>query len=146
MPYIYPEVDTLLKQPFIKEGDCVDLIKALVPGLIGKSTTSWKQGENVMEARRAGKVFPRGTAIATFEHGRFPQKCGPNYDGTRMSCKHAALLLRADPSGLWVMDQYKGDKNRLFISIVSSAFLRLASRNLQTAVIAMPATMPSPTS
>ncbi len=27
MPYIYPQVDSLLKQPFIKEGDRVDLIK-----------------------------------------------------------------------------------------------------------------------
>ena len=48
MPYIYPGVDSLLKQPFIKDGDCVDLIKALVPGLIGKSTTSWKQGERLI--------------------------------------------------------------------------------------------------
>ena len=115
MPYIYPGVDSLLKQPFIKDGDCVDLIKALVPGLIGKSTTSWKQGENLMEARRAGKTVPRGTAVATFENGRYPQKCSGNYNGTRQSCRHAALLLRVDPSGIWVMDQYKGDNNRLFI-------------------------------
>ena len=92
MPYIYPGVDSLLKQAFIKDGDCVDLIKALVPGLIGRSTTSWKQGENLMEARRAGKTISRGTAIATFENGRYPQKCSGNYNGTRQSCNNRLFI------------------------------------------------------
>lgn len=115
MPYIYTEVDLLLRKPFVNDGDCVDLIKELVPGLRRVSTQAWKQGANLMEARMAGKVFPRGTAIATFENGRYPQRCSGNYNGTGQSCRHAALLLRVDPSGIWVMDQYRGDPGRSFI-------------------------------
>lgn len=70
----------------------------------------------MLEARTAGRVFPRGTAIATFERGRFPAKCSANYESTRLSCKHAALLLRVDEGGIWVMDQCKGDQGRQFIS------------------------------
>lgn len=114
MPYIYPESTRFPGSRL--SGDCVDLIKGLVPGLIGHSTQSWKQGANLMEARNEGRVFPRGTAIATFENGRYPQKCSANYDATRFSCKHAALLLRVDPSGIWVMDQYKGAPDRMFIA------------------------------
>ncbi len=119
MPYIYPEVDTLINKPLIGTGTCVDLIKALVPGLKGKSTVAWKQGVNVMEAFKAGKSFPRGTAIATFDRGRFPKRCETGYQG---SCHHAALLLKVMPSGIWIMDQYNTDDKRMFIA---TRFMRI---------------------
>ena len=94
MPYSYPAVDALFEQPLIGSGTCVDLIKQLVPGLIGKPTTAWKEGISVMEAYKSGRSIPRGTAIATFENGRYRQSCPTGYFG---SCHHAALLLRVMP-------------------------------------------------
>jgi hypothetical protein len=113
VPYIYPDVDSLLKQPLVGSGTCVDLIKAYVPGLKGKTTLAWKAGVNVLEAFMAGKPIRRGTAIATFENGRYPQRCETGYRG---SCHHAGLLLNVMPSGIWIVDQYNNDKNRLFIA------------------------------
>ena len=90
MNFIYADVDKLLGKPLLGSGTCVDLVKRLVPGLKQGSTATWKVGDNVMDAYKAGKTIPRGTAIATFENGRYPQSCPINYDG---SCHHAALLL-----------------------------------------------------
>ena len=119
MPYIFAGVDSYKGKPLIGTGTCVDLIKELVPGLKGQSTTTWKAGGNVMEVFKAGKTIPRGTAIATFENGRYPQRCAVGYAG---SCHHAAILLSVQAGGVWIMDQYKSDKNRMFIE---SRFLRL---------------------
>jgi len=119
MPYSYSEVDKLLDQPLVGAGTCVDLIKLIVPGLVGKPTTTWKEGINVMDAYRSGKVIPRGTAIATFQRGRYIQSCATSYVG---SCHHAALLLQAMPGGIWVMDQYTGAENR---QLVTRRFIRV---------------------
>jgi hypothetical protein len=113
MPYSYSEVDQLLNKPLVGSGSCVDLIKRLVPGLAGKPTTVWKEGLNVMDAYKAGKILPRGTAIATFEKGRYLQNCATNYIG---SCHHAALLLQVMSGGIWVMDQFTGVENRQFVT------------------------------
>jgi hypothetical protein len=113
MPYIYTEVEKLLNVPLVGSGTCVDLIKQLVPGLIGKPTAAWRAGANVIDTFRAGRSLPQGTAIATFEKGRYVQSCPVNYEG---SCHHAALLLRTLPGGIWVMDQYTGVANRQFVS------------------------------
>ena len=103
MPHMYMEVDKLKNQPRVGSSTCVDIIKLLVPGLIGRSTQTWKEGANVMEAFKAGRSIPRGTAIATFENGRYPQRCQTGYEG---SCHHAALLLSVMPGGIWILDQY----------------------------------------
>lgn len=65
MPYIYPDVDSLLNQPLVGSGTCVDLIKAYVPGLKGKTTLAWKAGVNVLEAFMAGKPIRRGRFLGT---------------------------------------------------------------------------------
>ena len=119
MHYIYPEADSLQNKPLMGTGTCVDLIKLLVPGLKGLSTQSWKPGENVMEAFKTGKAIPRGTAIATFENGRYPQRCPVGYTG---SCQHAALLLSVQPGGIWIMDQYNTDNARKY---VGQRFIRI---------------------
>ncbi len=41
-----------------------------------------------------------GTAIATFENGRYPNRPRGN---------HAAFFLRHGPNGFWVIDQWRGD-------------------------------------
>ena len=103
MPYIFAGVDSYKGKPLIGTGTCVDLIKELVPGLKGQSTTTWKAGGNVMEVFKAGKTIPRGTAIATFENGRYPQRCAVGYAG---SCHHAAILLSVQAGGVWIMVQF----------------------------------------
>ena len=54
-------------------------------------------------------IASRGTAIATFEKGRYPQGCATGYEG---SCQHAALLVYVMPTGIWVMDQFVSEKRR----------------------------------
>jgi hypothetical protein len=75
-------------------GECVDLIKALVPGLQDVSTQSWKQGISVKDAPN----LARGTAIATFgPDGRFPRA---------NTGQHAALFVAHAGAGFYVVEQY----------------------------------------
>ena len=104
MPFVYREVEQLWHKPLAGSGTCVDIIKEYVPGLMGLPTTAWKAGVNAMEA--GSSKIARGTAIATFENGRYP---GRDHDN------HAAIVLKVMGSGIWVMDQWKGDKNRPYI-------------------------------
>lgn len=103
MPYVYREVEKLWRHPLAGSGTCVDIIKVYVPGLKGQSTRTWKAGVNVIEA---GRRVEKGTAIATFENGRYP---GRDHDN------HAAIVLSVLASGIWVMDQWANDKNRPWI-------------------------------
>jgi len=103
MPFVYREVDNLWHQPLAGSGTCVDIIKVYVPGLKGASTLTWKAGANVIEA---GNRIQKGTAIATFENGRYPRRDHDN---------HAAIVLRVMASGIWVMDQWAGDSSRPWI-------------------------------
>lgn len=99
MPHVYDGVDELVKgkTDFAGDGECVALIKEYVPGLKGKSTSTWRPGAWVMES--AGKIS-KGTAIATFDiDGSFPK---------RNTGQHAAIVLSVVPSGIWVVDQWKG--------------------------------------
>ncbi|TFW28239.1 BPSL0067 family protein [Massilia horti] len=105
MPFVYKDVDKLINQPLAGSGTCVDIIKTYVPGLQGKPTTVWRAGENVMEA---GSRIRKGTAIATFEHGRYPRRDHDN---------HAAIVVRVMGSGIWVADQWAGDAKRQYIGL-----------------------------
>lgn len=96
MPYVYREVRQLEGQPHVDGGDCVALIKALTPGLQGWSTASWRQGKRVVDTTGLAP----GTAIATFENGRYPNRPTGN---------HAAFFLGYAGRAIWVMDQWKGD-------------------------------------
>jgi hypothetical protein len=102
MPFIYPNADKLGGTPKVGNGDCVALVEfyANVP-----PHSSWKQGEHVLDNPN---IRP-GTAIATFVHGRYPNKSTGN---------HAAFFLRhaAKGQGFFVMDQWidkPGAKPRL---------------------------------
>jgi hypothetical protein len=68
MPFVYKEVDTLQGTPLVGDGDCVTLIKEKTPGLQGVTTLAWRQGAAVLES----KNLAHGTAIATFEDGKYP--------------------------------------------------------------------------
>lgn len=103
MPFVYRDVEKLWRQPLAGSGTCVDIIKGYVPGLKGLPTTAWRAGVNVIEA---GIKVEKGTAIATFVKGRYP---GQDHDN------HAAIVLKVMASGIWVMDQWKGDSRRAWI-------------------------------
>jgi hypothetical protein len=99
MPFVYREVDALEREPLIGGGNCVALIKELTPGLQGAPTSMWRPGAPVVGS--VGLV--RGTAIATFENGRYPNRDTGN---------HAAFFLAYAGRAIWVMDQWKNDPKR----------------------------------
>jgi hypothetical protein len=95
MPYVYAAVDELLEKPLLGDGQCIQIVKMIVPGLIGISTQSWKQGEAVKDVAN----LRQGTAIATFgPDGKFP---------IGNTGQHAALFLKHAGAGFWVMDQWR---------------------------------------
>ncbi len=76
--------------PSAGDGDCV----AVVQEWTGASHTStWRQGEPVR-----GNDIPVGTAIASFENGRYPNRSTGN---------HAAIYLGQNSEGLIVLDQWR---------------------------------------
>ncbi|WP_348699845.1 BPSL0067 family protein [Duganella fentianensis] len=110
MPYIYKEVDALDTDPppaAVGDGSCVALIKYFVPGLIGAPTSSWKEGGNVLEL---GTKVTKGTAIATFVNGRYPNRAHGN---------HAAIVLKVMQGGIWVVDQWKAK------AVISARLIRI---------------------
>lgn len=103
MPHVYTAVDSLAGHELVGNGDCVDLVKEYAPGLRGLRASQWRPGENVTEASN----LKRGTAIATFVNGRYPN----NETG-----QHAAFFLKHAGAAIWVMDQWKNDKNKPRVS------------------------------
>lgn len=105
MPFVYRgSLASLEKHELVNGGDCVALIKALVPGLIGISTRCWKKGQTVV----GSEGIEPGTAIATFENGVYPQG--------RDDRKHAAIFLAYGGSSIWVIDQWKDDAKRAYVA------------------------------
>ncbi len=104
MPFVYRgNLKDLEGHAHFGDGDCVTLIKALVPGLIGLSTRTWKKGETVV----GSKGIEPGTAIATFEDGVYPS--------SRDTRKHAAIFLAYGGAAIYVIDQWKDDKDKKFV-------------------------------
>lgn len=103
MPYVYQAVKSLEGQPHVDGGDCVALVKALTPGLQGLATASWRQGKRVVDTT---SLLP-GTAIATFENGRYPNRPTGN---------HAAFFLGYAGKAIWIMDQRKNDTGKPRVS------------------------------
>lgn len=90
MPYIYANVLSLDKQPKLADEECVALIRKYTSA---PHTAAWKQGEPVI----GNKKIRLGTAIATFEHGRYPR---------RPTQKHSAFYIGQISTGIWVIDQW----------------------------------------
>lgn len=103
MPYFTPYVRSLEGQPLVGKGDCVELIKELVPGLMGLPTSMWRQGARVLDT----SGLRAGVAIATFVDGRYPRNT---------SGQHAALFLAYSGSAIWVVDQWKDDPRKPNVS------------------------------
>jgi hypothetical protein len=94
MPYVYDKVDELLGKKAFGDGDCVTLIKEYTDKLSGWPTSRWKPGARVVDSPN----LRRGTAIATFEDGKYPNHKHGN---------HAAFFLQHGGAGFWVMDQWR---------------------------------------
>src|SRR4051794_40908216 len=91
MPYIYAKVEELDATELVGTHQCVALLQhyATVP-----HTSSLAQGDKVLGNSKIAK----GTAIATFVDGKYPNKSSGN---------HAAFYVSQDAGGIWVVDQWK---------------------------------------
>lgn len=90
MPYIYSGAGTLHSKPMVGDGECVALIRHYTNA---PPARTWRQGREVW----GNKSIPSGTAIATFEKGRWPGRSKGN---------HAAFYIGQDSTGLYVIDQW----------------------------------------
>ena len=82
-----PTVNTSL----VSTGSCAALVQHY--SRVGP-TANWREGARV----RTSDV-QRGTAIATFVNGVYPNLSSGN---------HAAFFVSKDPDGIWVVDQWEG--------------------------------------
>ena len=78
--------------------ECVQLLKNLMDA---PRTLSWREGRKL---KASWEQIKPGTAIATFKQGRYPQK------SRARGGKHAAIFLRASEAGIYVFDQFAGQR------------------------------------
>jgi hypothetical protein len=105
MPYVYAKVDDLDGTALVGTHQCVDLVKTYAKA---PESALWKEGKKV----KGNPSITKGTAIATFVNKKYPNLSHGN---------HAALYVSQDASGIWVMDQWKGDAKK---PTVSKRYLR----------------------
>lgn len=96
----YVDVDTLEGQPKVSNKECAGLVNFYTRA--GHSS-GWVQGERV----RGNLTIRKGTAIATFVNGKYPG----NEHGN-----HAALYIRQDADGIYMMDQWANNEKKPTIS------------------------------
>jgi hypothetical protein len=94
-------VDELEKKAKVGSKQCVALVQyyAHVP-----HTGRWKAGQAVL----GNYKIMKGTAIATFENGCYPNRSHGN---------HAAFFVRLGAHGIWMMDQWNDDIKKPVISL-----------------------------
>jgi len=90
MAYIYENAEKLEKIPAVGTKQCVALIKEYAKA---PPTSLWEQGEPA----KGNILLKKGTAIATFVNGKYPNHGTGN---------HAAFYLSQDAAGIWVIDQW----------------------------------------
>lgn len=97
MSYIYAKIDDLDESDLVGSHQCVALVQHYAKAPI---TSMWKEGAAVF----GNKTIAKGTAIATFVGGKYPNHSHGN---------HAAFYVSQDATGIWVMDQWKSDEKLL---------------------------------
>lgn len=95
MPYV-AKGNFTEKKDVIGSGQCVALVKELAGA---PASSLWREGDKLVDVFKAKKLIPTGTAIATFEDGRYPNKPTGN---------HAAIFIRQVAGGIEVFDQWSG--------------------------------------
>ena len=109
MPYIYAAAAKLHKEPKIGDGQCVALVREYAGA---PSTAHWREGARVL----GNKGIRPGTAIATFDNGRYPN---------RRTGNHAAFYLSQISDGIWVVDQWPGSAKKH----IERRFIRIKKTN-----------------
>jgi hypothetical protein len=94
MPYIYSDAEKLASKPPVGTKQCVALIKEYTSA---PQTVMWKEGKPV----KGNLLLAKGTAIATFVDGKYPNHASGN---------HAAFYISQDAVGIWVVDQWSASK------------------------------------
>lgn len=99
-PYVYAKVDDLDGTDKVGSHSCVALVQhyAAVP-----HTSTWQEGAAV----RGNTTIAKGTAIATFVNGKYPNAAHGN---------HAAFYVSQDATGIKVMDQWTNMKKKPKVS------------------------------
>jgi hypothetical protein len=93
-PFLYPgDVEELEGRKPVGTHQCAALVQVTIP--IGKVAT-WREGIRV---RGHDWQIQKGTAVATFEDGFYPNREHDN---------HVAYYISQDNTGIRVMDQWKG--------------------------------------
>lgn len=100
MPYTYAKVDDLQGNALVGSHQCVALVQVMAGAPV---TSAWREGAAV----RGNLTLAKGTAIATFVDGRYPNRAHGN---------HAALYVSQSAAGITVMDQWKGSKKKPKVS------------------------------
>ncbi|WP_229224646.1 BPSL0067 family protein [Duganella violaceipulchra] len=115
MSYVYPKAAELKDEPVVGSHQCV----ALVQEYAGAPTTPhWRQGE----AAVGNTTLRAGTAIATFEKGRYANRRHGN---------HAALYIRQGVNGIYVADQWKAPgKTKISVRLLTLAKTRRATSSI----------------
>jgi hypothetical protein len=90
MSYIYSEAEDLVGKPSVGTKQCVALVRQYTQA---PASSLWREGRVV----KGDATIAKGTAIATFVNGRYQ---------SRPSGNHAALYIRQDAAGIWVVDQW----------------------------------------
>ena len=110
MAYVYSAAKELDKKDKVGTFQCVALVQHYADAPI---TSAWREGERVMGNTRLSP----GTAIATFENGRYPNKPHGN---------HAAFYLGQVSNGIYVVDQCNDNVRK---PTISRRFIRAKGRN-----------------
>jgi hypothetical protein len=92
MPYIAKNLSHY-SHNVVGNGQCVALVQSWAGA---PSTAIWTEG---IKVKGHGAEIEKGTVIATFEHGHYPNHASGN---------HAAIYLWQDDHGIHVIDQWKG--------------------------------------
>lgn len=110
MAYVYARAKDLDKKEKVGTFQCVALVQHYTDAPI---TSAWREGERVM----GNKSLATGTAIATFENGRYPNRAHGN---------HAAFYIGPAPNGIYVMDQWNDPVRK---PKISKRFIRAKGKN-----------------
>lgn len=91
MSYVYRNVSGLVGEKIVGGGQCVELVREYTDA---GATPGWREGEIVV----GNDLLAKGTAIATFVKGRYPNRPHGN---------HAAFFIRQGINGIYVVDQWR---------------------------------------
>ncbi len=91
-PFAYTKVNSLEGKPKVFKGSCAGLVQWYTRVGLAKI---WREG---IAVKGNGSKIKKGTTVATFVNGRYPNK---------PFGKHAALTISQSTRGVYVMDQWK---------------------------------------